>query len=87
MKKVKWIYRGLKVDEHRKFSREGIPKGTVFTTDPIMANKHGKLIAIPFSSTTKPTKDNSIFQRLKLKERYFTTVRKRKKFVNIVVLS
>ena len=84
IEKGRWIFRGVNESMFKNYKKKGIPIGTVFTTDPIMAKKHGKqLIAIPYSKSLKESGDNSIFKRLKLKERYFLTQRKRKKFIEV----
>jgi len=85
--KNKWIYIGVKPKEFNEIKLNGIKKGTVFTTDSIMARKHGKLIAVPFSkSGFKETSDNNVFRKLRIKERYFVTKRNRKKFIEVGIL-
>ena len=85
--RIKYIYRGVKPLEYTKFKKNGIPKGTVFTTDMFMAMKHGKVISIPYSkSSVVPTKDNSIFRQLKIKERYFITSKRRKGFNEPIII-
>ena len=82
--KKKLIYRGINLNDFSNIKTQGIPKGSVFTTDYLWAKKHGKVIAIPFSkSGLKPTKDNITFKRLKINEKYFVTIKQRKKFTKI----
>jgi len=72
--KTKWIYRGMKDEPFKELKKKGIPKGIVFTTDPVMAKKHGRnLIAINYSKKgLVESKDNN-----------FVTKNKRKKFVEV----
>ena len=83
MKKQKLIYRGVSKRLYKKYFAEGIPKGTIFTTDPFMAKKHGeKLISVNYSKTGfAPAKDNKTFKLLKINEKYFLNKKKRKNFL------
>jgi hypothetical protein len=85
--KTNWIYRGIKKGELPKLKEKGIFPGTVFTTDPFIANQHGKVIAVNYSKQGfKQSSDNSIFRRLKLKERYFVNLKPIKNFKEVGVL-
>lgn len=86
MKKHKWIYRGVSERTYRKYKEKGIPKGTAFMTDPIMARKFGKkVIAINKTKTgfTPRKNDNKTFKSLKIGNRYFTNKSRRKRFTLI----
>jgi len=85
--KKKLIYRGINLNDFSNIKTQGIPKGSVFTTDYLWAKKHGKVIAVPYSkSEFEPTKDNFTFKELLLNERYFVNKRKIKKFIEVGVL-
>jgi hypothetical protein len=79
------IYRGVSKEVLYSYKKKGIPSGTLFTTDPFMAQKHGKkLIAVCHSkSGFNPSADNFTFKLLKIKEKYFVNKKLRKKFIEV----
>jgi hypothetical protein len=79
------LYRGVSNQKFDELQKKGIPQGTVFTTDPFMAKKHGdRLIGIKYSKTGfVPTKDNNTFKLLKINEKYYINKTKMKRFMEI----
>lgn len=88
MKRETLVYRGINKKLLQDYQKKGIPKGTIFTTDPFMAKKHGdNLIGVYYSKNSFiPTKDNSIFQKLRINERYYITKYQRKRFIRVGML-